>query len=79
MIFRRIYLEWKYFTKRPWTLNEVGKFWDQVDDYDDIKEKKITLPLIHAFENAENSETKKIKKMIKFSNFMKISNKKPGF
>lgn len=31
----------------------------------DIKEKKITLPLIHAFENADKSETKKVKKMIK--------------
>lgn len=31
----------------------------------DIKEKKITLPLIHAFDNADRSESKKIKKMIK--------------
>lgn len=31
----------------------------------DIKEKKITLPLIHAFDNADKSESKKIKKMIK--------------
>ena len=31
----------------------------------DIKEKKITLPLIHSFTNAENGESKKIYKMIR--------------
>ena len=31
----------------------------------DIREKKITLPLIHAFENSGKSEAKKIKKMIR--------------
>ncbi len=30
----------------------------------DIREKKITLPLIHSFENSDKSEAKKIKKMI---------------
>lgn len=39
----------------------------------DIKEKKITLPLIHAFKNAEKSETKKIKKMIKKGDLSKIN------
>ena len=38
----------------------------------DIKEKKITLPLIHSFQNADKSESKKIKKMIKKGN---LSNK----
>ena len=38
-IFKRIYLEWKYFTNRPWSLSDVGRFWDNVDDYDDINAK----------------------------------------
>ena len=31
--------EYKYFTKRPWTLKQVGRFWDTVDDYDDFNKK----------------------------------------
>lgn len=37
----------------------------------DIKEKKITLPLIYSFEKSEKSEAKKIKKMIKKGNLSK--------
>ena len=31
--------EYKYFTTRPWTLKQVGNFWDNVDDYDDFNKK----------------------------------------
>ena len=45
MFFKRIInrtkLEWQYFTKRPWSLKEVGEFWDTVDGYDKINEKFI--------------------------------------
>lgn len=39
---KRIVLEWKYYTKRPWSLEEVGKFWDTVEDYDEINDKFYT-------------------------------------
>ncbi len=46
MFFKRIInrtkLEWQYFTKRPWSLKEVGEFWDTVDGYDKINEKFYT-------------------------------------
>lgn len=38
----------------------------------DIKEKKITLPLIYAFNNVESSEVKKIKKLLKSSDESKV-------
>ncbi|HSP86868.1 MAG TPA: class I SAM-dependent methyltransferase [Ignavibacteriaceae bacterium] len=41
-IFKRIKLEYNYYTKRPWTLTEVGKFWDTVDDYDEVNETLYT-------------------------------------
>jgi len=41
-IINRTKLEWQYFTKRPWSLKEVGEFWDTVDDYDKINEKFYT-------------------------------------
>ena len=42
----------------------------------DIREKKITLPLIHAFENSSKVESKQIRKMIKKGN---LSNKDVKF
>ena len=63
MIFRRIYLEWKYFTKRPWTLNEVGKFWDQVDDYDDINAR--LYPYYQRFINSKKIFFSSVKKDFK--------------
>jgi 2-polyprenyl-3-methyl-5-hydroxy-6-metoxy-1,4-benzoquinol methylase len=63
MIFRRIYLEWKYFTKRPWTLNEVGKFWDQVDDYDDINAR--LYPYYQRFINSKKIFFNSVKKNFK--------------
>ena len=41
-IIRRTKLEWNYFTKRPWSLKEVGDFWDTVEDYDEINDKLYT-------------------------------------
>jgi ubiquinone/menaquinone biosynthesis C-methylase UbiE len=30
--------EWRYFTQRCWSLEDVGEFWSSVTDYDDINE-----------------------------------------
>tara|TARA_A100001035_G_C27671919_1_gene448765 strand:- start:118 stop:894 length:777 start_codon:yes stop_codon:yes gene_type:complete len=38
----RLKLEYYYYTKRPWSLTDVGIFWDSVDDYDQINEKLYT-------------------------------------
>jgi len=34
--------EYRYFTKRPWSLKEVGDFWDTVEEYDEINERLAT-------------------------------------
>ena len=39
--FRRIRDEYHYYT-RPWTLKEVGEFWDRVTDYDEVNEQLYT-------------------------------------
>ena len=41
-IILRAKLEWQYYTKRPWSLEEVGKFWDTVEEYDKINDKLYT-------------------------------------
>jgi ubiquinone/menaquinone biosynthesis C-methylase UbiE len=38
----RAVLEYRYYTRRPWTLEDVGRFWDTVLDYDDINETLYT-------------------------------------
>jgi trans-aconitate methyltransferase len=43
--------EYKYFTNRPWTLEEVGFFWDSVEEYDDINDK--LYPYFKRFTNSE--------------------------
>jgi len=60
MIFKRIYLEWKYYTRRPWSLNDVGKFWDKLNDYDDINAK--LYPYYQRFVNSEIIFKKSVKK-----------------
>ncbi len=40
--FGRVRDEYNYYTKRPWNLEQVGKFWDTVDDYDDVNEQLYT-------------------------------------
>ena len=48
--FKRLAQEYRYYTKRPWSLGEVGDFWDSVEDYDDINE--TIYPYFKRFENS---------------------------
>jgi len=41
-IFKKICDEYKYFTRKNWTIQDVGRFWDSVTDYDDINENAYT-------------------------------------
>jgi SAM-dependent methyltransferase len=41
-IWSRTKLEYNYYCKRPWSLGEVGEFWDTVRDYDDVNETLYT-------------------------------------
>ncbi len=41
-IVKRTKEEFYYYTKRPWSLEEVGKFWDTVSNYDDVNEHLYT-------------------------------------
>lgn len=38
-ILKRILEEYKYFRKKSWSLEEIGKFWDKTIDYDEINKK----------------------------------------
>ena len=38
-IFQRIKKEYHYITNKKWTLEEVGRHWDETTDYDDINER----------------------------------------
>ncbi len=42
--------EYRYYTRRPWSLNEVGKFWDTVEDYDEINSE--IYPYFRRFTNS---------------------------
>jgi 2-polyprenyl-3-methyl-5-hydroxy-6-metoxy-1,4-benzoquinol methylase len=61
-IINNIFKEYKYFTKRPWTLDEVGKFWDTVDDYDDYNKK--LYPYFKRFTNSRKLFLKYYKEKI---------------
>ena len=37
-VMKRIALEYRYFTCKNWSLQEVGNFWDSVTNYDEINE-----------------------------------------
>lgn len=50
-IFKNIIKEYNYFTKRPWSLDQVGKFWDTVDDYDEYNKK--LYPYFKRFTNSK--------------------------
>jgi ubiquinone/menaquinone biosynthesis C-methylase UbiE len=39
---KRALQEYRYYTRRPWTLEDVGRFWNTVVDYDDINETLYT-------------------------------------
>ncbi|MFW6326676.1 MAG: class I SAM-dependent methyltransferase [Bacteroidota bacterium] len=41
-VFKRLREEYHYYTKRPWSLSEVGAFWDTVEDYDEVNEQLYT-------------------------------------
>ena len=48
--FARAIKEYKYYTERPWSLDDVGKFWDTVTDYDDINSS--LYPYYRRFSNS---------------------------
>tara|TARA_Y100001958_G_C21190767_1_gene518974 strand:+ start:127 stop:912 length:786 start_codon:yes stop_codon:yes gene_type:complete len=50
-IFKNIIKEYNYFTKRPWSLNQVGKFWDTVEEYDEYNKK--LYPYFKRFTNSK--------------------------
>ena len=43
--------EYKYFITRPWTLKQVGNFWDTVEDYDEFNRK--LYPYFNRFTNSK--------------------------
>lgn len=48
--FRRCRQEYHYYTDRPWTLEQVGKFLDSVTDYDDVNSE--LYPYFRRFTNS---------------------------
>lgn len=50
-IFNNLLKEYEYFTKRPWTLKQVGKFWDTVKQYDEFNKK--LYPYYKRFTNSK--------------------------
>jgi 2-polyprenyl-3-methyl-5-hydroxy-6-metoxy-1,4-benzoquinol methylase len=54
----RIKEEYEYYTVSPWSLYDVGKFWDTVEDYDDINDK--LYPYFRRFTNSEDLLRKSI-------------------
>ncbi len=65
--YNRLKLEYYYYTKRPWSLSDVGIFWDTVEDYDQINEKLYTY-----FKRFTNTFEMTEKLDIKLENFKKI-------
>lgn len=64
---KRAILEWKYYTNTPWSVNQVGKFWDTVKEYDDInskiypyRERFINSKILFKEINFRNFKPKKI-------------------
>jgi len=47
---KRLTQEYNYFTKRPWTLEAVGNFWNTVEDYDEVNSK--IYPYYRRFTNS---------------------------
>ena len=48
---KRLKAEYKYFTQRPWSLTDVGKFWDTVEDYDVVNSE--IYPYYRRFTNSQ--------------------------
>ena len=59
--FKRARKEYLYYTQRPWSLEEVGKFWDTVEDYDAVNEELYTYfrRFTNSFSLAEKHLSKK--------------------
>ena len=51
-IWQRLCEEFSYYTKRPWSLGEVGAFWDTVEEYDDINETLCEYTYFRRFTNS---------------------------
>jgi ubiquinone/menaquinone biosynthesis C-methylase UbiE len=49
-LWKRTKDEYNYYTKRPWTLEQVGKFWDTVEDYDEVNAE--LYPYFRRFTNS---------------------------
>ena len=49
-LLKRCRQEYRYYTRRPWTLEDVGRFWDTVEDYDEVNEK--IYPYFRRFTNS---------------------------
>lgn len=58
--FKRAKQEYDYYTKRPWTLQQVGEFWDTVEDYDAVNEELYTY--FRRFTNSYDLAIKHLKK-----------------
>ena len=58
--FSRAVEEYKYYTKRPWSLDDVGKFWNTVTDYDDINSS--LYPYYRRFSNSYKLSEKYLNK-----------------
>ncbi|MDZ7722077.1 MAG: class I SAM-dependent methyltransferase [candidate division KSB1 bacterium] len=41
-VWSRLCDEYRYYTQRPWTLTQVGKFWDTVTAYDEVNSRLYT-------------------------------------
>ena len=61
----RLKKEYQYYTKRPWSLTDVGKFWDTVDDYDVVNEE--IYPYYRRFTNSKILAETFIKKNVYYN------------
>ena len=57
---KRVKQEYDYYTRRPWTLKQVGEFWDTVNDYDAVNEQLYTY--YRRFTNSYELAYKHLKK-----------------
>jgi ubiquinone/menaquinone biosynthesis C-methylase UbiE len=57
---KRLKAEYKYFKVRPWSLEDVGKFWDTVLDYDIVNSK--IYPYYRRFTNSYSLSEKYLTK-----------------
>lgn len=63
---KRTRQEYRYYTTRPWSLDDVGKFWDTVEDYDEVNEELYTYfrRFTNSFSLAEKHLAKKKYRML---------------